>query len=48
MAIFKAKKSDERQERWDALLAEYKKQSPEKFAAKEAAGLFKTIPGTFQ
>lgn len=41
-------KKDERAERWEALLAEYEKRNPKKFAAKKAAGQFDKIPANFK
>ena len=41
-------KKDERTERWEALLAEYEKRNPKKFAVKKAAGQFDKIPANFK
>jgi hypothetical protein len=37
----------EREQLWAEFLANYKAKNPVKFAAKEAAGAFKTIPASF-
>lgn len=42
------KKEDPRAEKWAAFLDLYKKQSPAKFAVKEAKGDFKDIPADFK
>lgn len=41
-------KKDERAQRWEALVAEYEKRNPKKFAAKKAAGQFDKIPDSFK
>lgn len=41
------KEKDDRQERWEALLASYEKQNPVKYAAKKERGEFDKIPDSF-
>lgn len=41
------KKADPRQANWEQHLAAYKAKNPVKFAAKEKAGQFDSIPDTF-
>lgn len=47
MAKEEAKK-DDRQQRWEALLAAYEKQNPVKYAAKKEKGQFDKIPDDFK
>lgn len=48
MAKEEKKEKDDRQERWEALLEQYQKRNPEKFAVKKAAGQFTKIPDDFK
>lgn len=41
-------KSSQREELWAKFLESYKAKNPVKFAQKEAAGEFKTIPASFR